>query len=72
MIYGGLEHLMWPVLYGNRQIDIERVADSFTDQVLQGLGLAQPARADIEARLARLERLVHAGTGPARAGRRKS
>jgi AcrR family transcriptional regulator len=59
MVYGGLEHLMWPVLYGNRPVDIERVADSYTDHVLHGfVGGTRTTGVDIENRLARLERLA--------------
>jgi AcrR family transcriptional regulator len=72
VVYGGLEHLMWPVLYGARQVDIEHVTDSFTEQVLHGLGFVSPSDTDIEDRLARLERLADQGRKPADAGRRKS
>ncbi len=58
LVYGGLEHLMWPVLYGNRQVDVERLTDRFTDQILNGLEGAQKPTSPIEARLARLERLL--------------
>jgi AcrR family transcriptional regulator len=65
MLYGGLEHLMWPVLHGRHRIDVDAVADRYTDLMLKGL---QPARErgadDVEARLARLEALV--GATPAR------
>lgn len=61
MLYGGLEHLMWPVLHGKHRVDVDAVADRYTELMLQGL---QPARArgrgDHEARLARLEALVGA------------
>jgi AcrR family transcriptional regulator len=60
MLYGGLEHLMWPVLHGKHRVDVDAVADRYTDLMLQGL---QPARdrelqGNHEARLARLEALL--------------
>ena len=59
MLYGGLEHLMWPVLHGKHRVDVDGIADRYTDLMLLGV---QPARAreqnDHEARLARLEALV--------------
>lgn len=55
MVYGGLEHLMWPVLYGNRKIDIEHLADSYTNHVLHGIDGVQPPALRVEERLARLE-----------------
>ena len=68
MLYGGLEHLMWPVLYGRHRIDVDGVADRNTDLMLQGL---QPLRereqqGSYEARLARLEALAAAAPAPAR------
>lgn len=67
MLYGGLEHLMWPVLYGKHRVDVELVADRYTDLMLQGL---QPTREcehnGHEWRLARLEALVVAPPAPAR------
>lgn len=64
MLYGGLEHLMWPALYSNQPVHIDAVADRFTLLLLQGLQ-AEPASGGVEARLARLEALVAAGS-PAR------
>lgn len=68
MLYGGLEHLMWPVLHGKHRVDVDAVADRYTELMLQGL---QPARArgrgDHEARLARLEALVGAAASRRRA-----
>lgn len=59
MLYGGLEHLMWPVLFGTQRVDVELVADRYTDLMLRGLQPAQELREDnVEARLARLEALV--------------
>jgi len=69
MVYGGLEHMMWPVLYGNRRVDVEQVADRFTDQVLHGLQGPKAPPSSLEARLARLERLV---ATPAAASRKRS
>jgi AcrR family transcriptional regulator len=67
MLYGGLEHLLWPVLYGGRTVDVDAVADRYTDLLLQGLA---PARAkgagNVDARLARLEALVAALPPPRR------
>lgn len=65
MVYGGLEHLMWPVLYGDSQVDVERLADLYTDHVLHGLDGLRSPETRIEARLSRLEALVAAQT-PAR------
>lgn len=65
VVYGGIEHLMWPVLYGKRSVDVERVADRFTNQVLHGLvGTPALVSPTLEDRLARLEALVAAGTSP--------
>jgi hypothetical protein len=65
MLYGGLEHLMWPVLHGKHRVDVDAVADRYTELMLQGL---QPVRApepnNHESRLARLEAL--AAAAPAR------
>lgn len=60
MLYGGLEHLMWPVLFGDQRVNVDAVADRYTDLMLHGLQAAQ-APASVEARLARLEALVTAG-----------
>lgn len=63
MVYGGLEHLMWPVLFGKARVDVDLVADRYTEQLLHGLRSAQaPQRDDHEARLARLEALLAAST----------
>jgi AcrR family transcriptional regulator len=67
MLYGGLEHLMWPALRGKHRVDVDAVADRYTELMLQGL---QPARSrgqgDLESRLARLEALVAAAAPPRR------
>jgi AcrR family transcriptional regulator len=57
ILYGGLEHLLWPVLHGEHAIDVDQVADHYTDRLLHGL-LGARAQDGIEARLARLEGLV--------------
>jgi hypothetical protein len=71
---------MWSLLYGRGTIDVERMADRYTAMVLHGViapggsavDAAEPAatavptdRDDIERRLARLERIVAAGSLPA-------
>ncbi|WP_213954712.1 TetR/AcrR family transcriptional regulator [Variovorax sp. dw_954] len=67
MVYGGIEHRMWAQLFGRGgAVDVEAMADQFTALLLNGLLMedavaAQPAAgspADIERRLARLERIV--------------
>jgi len=64
MLYGGLEHLMWPVLFGNQSVNVDAIADRYTDLMLNGL-LGTPQPGGVEARLARLEALIAAkGTGP--------
>jgi AcrR family transcriptional regulator len=61
MLYGGLEHLMWPVLYGKRRVDVDRVADRYSELMLRGLLAPPPGEAgDHEARISRLEGLVGA------------
>ena len=59
MLYGGLEHMMWPVLYGGRSVNVDTLADRFTDSLLYGLQASQ-AHADnqVEARLVRIEALL--------------
>jgi AcrR family transcriptional regulator len=62
MLYGGLEHLMWPVLVGGQRANVDLVADRYTDLMLHGLQPAQaPCTSDVESRLARLEALVSTG-----------
>lgn len=67
MLYGGLEHMMWPVLYGDRGVDVEHLADRYTDRILHGLEGVRATPSGIEERLARIEQLLGAGT-PARRG----
>lgn len=70
MVYGGIEHRMWATLFGRGGVDIEQLADRYTDMVLGGLlpaaggatrtpGSASvtPA-AELERRVARLEQLL--------------
>jgi hypothetical protein len=70
MVYGGIEHRMWSILFGRGSIDVETTADRYTDMLLHGLlpvaaaGEAVPAAAstrsarELERRLERLERLM--------------
>ena len=83
MVYGGIEHRMWGVLFGRDTVDVEVAADRFTDMVLRGilpanqadvLPTAVPApsgRDDLERRLERLEKIVAAGAMQHAAPRRK-
>jgi AcrR family transcriptional regulator len=80
MVYGGIEHRMWGVLFGRDTVDVEVAADRFTDMVLRGIAPYSPAlfaappvpattfsagnRDDLERRLERLEKLVAAGLMP--------
>jgi AcrR family transcriptional regulator len=78
MVYGGIEHRMWGVLFGRDTVNVEVAADRFTDMVLHGIlpagqaGLepaavalsAPSSREDIERRLERLEKIVAAGGSP--------
>jgi len=58
MVYGGIEHRMWATLFGRGSVDVEALADSYTELVLRGL---QPAAGDaLERRIARLEALAAA------------
>ena len=73
MVYGGIEHRMWGVLFGRGTVNVEVAADRFTDMVLRGIlpkgqtDVSTPAasaagsRDDIERRLERLEKIVAAG-----------
>lgn len=77
MVYGGIEHRMWSLLFGRGTIDVEATADRYTVMLLNGMlapseagtepaSVAQAAlsRDDIERRLSRLERLVAAVPSP--------
>lgn len=69
MVYGGIEHRMWSVLFGRGSIDVEAVADRFTDMVMRALdgpsATDSVAEDSIQQRLAQLERIV-AGMGAPR------
>jgi AcrR family transcriptional regulator len=71
LVYGGIEHQQWAALYGRGgRIDVEALADQWTEVVLHGI---QPGTRDrdlqLEGRLARLERLVAAKPSVARSAR---
>jgi AcrR family transcriptional regulator len=78
LVYGGIEHRMWGVLFGRDTVNIEAAADRFTDMVLRGIlpagksqvsstpAPAESGRDEIECRLARLEKIVAAGAAPRR------
>ena len=75
MVYGGIEHRMWATLFGRGAIDVERLADDYTEMVLCGLLRVRPAVTaaaptaelsnDLERRVARLENLLAPATAPA-------
>lgn len=68
LVYGGLEHMMWPVLHGHRQVDVDRMADRFTDSLLHGInGRAGPS--SLEARVDHLERLMQSSMRSPLAGK---
>ncbi len=83
MVYGGIEHRMWGVLFGRDTVNVEVAADRFTDMVLCGIlpgdqaempsaaMIAASGREDIERRLERLEKIVAAGAAQPAAPRRK-
>ncbi len=83
MVYGGIEHRMWGVLFGRDTVNIEVAADRFTSMVLRGIlsdGQVEPSialkpalssRDDIERRLERLEKIVATGPLQPAAPRRK-
>ena len=62
MLYGGLEHLMWPVLFGAQKVNVDALTERYTDLVMHGL-VPRPAQGAgaLEARLARLETIVAGG-----------
>jgi hypothetical protein len=58
---------MWPVLFGKRQVNVDLVADRYTDLMLHGLKpTREHERHNHESRLARLEALVVAPAPPIR------
>lgn len=76
MVYGGIEHRMWATLFGRGSVDVEQLAERYTEMVLRGIQPppAVPSRAggvdhaDLEQRIARLEqRLAPAAAAPRRA-----
>ncbi len=83
MVYGGIEHRMWGVLFGRDTVNVEAAADHFTDMVLQGIqphhlqenasnaGNTSLSREDLERRLDRLEKIVDAGVVKPATPRRK-
>ena len=68
MVYGGIEHRMWATLFGRGSVDVEALADRYTELVLRGIQPAAPTRAGeaLEHRIARLEALA-AAPAPAKA-----
>lgn len=74
LVYGGIEHRLWATLHGrSERIDVEAMADSWTEAVLHGiLPAARGAPEVLESRLARLEQIVASGTQPARASRART
>ncbi len=46
ILYGGLEHMLWPVLYGKQPVDVDELTDRYTELMLHGL---QGARMRLEA-----------------------
>ena len=71
VVYGGIEHQLWAALYGRGgQIDVEALADRWTEVVLHGIQPAARERGQqLESRLARLEQLVAAQPRTARSAR---
>jgi hypothetical protein len=66
LLYGGIEHRMWSILFGRGSIDLESTADRYADTLMNGLcASASPAvvassAEDVERRLSRLERIMAA------------
>ncbi|MEZ4353052.1 MAG: TetR/AcrR family transcriptional regulator [Myxococcota bacterium] len=56
LIYGGLEHAVWRHVFGDRDLDAERLADELANALLDGLALRTQATG--EETMARLERAV--------------
>lgn len=83
MVYGGIEHRMWGVLFGRDTVNVEVAADCFTNILLRGIlpnenismsptvALEASSREDIERRLERLEKILAAGPVQSAATRRR-
>ncbi|MDB5998768.1 MAG: hypothetical protein JWP52_467, partial [Rhizobacter sp.] len=57
MVYGGIEHRMWALLYGRGTIDVEATADRYTAMLLHGiLAPADEAAAPISSKVAALSK----------------
>ena len=57
MLYGGLEHMLWPVLHGKHAVDVDELADRYAELMLHGLqGVRR--KTSVDERLARLEALM--------------
>lgn len=74
IVYGGIEHRMWPLLFGRGSIDVEVVADSFTETLLRGILAPEKsvatmattsvtALANVEQRLAWVEKFLATKVG---------
>ena len=66
LIYGGLEHAVWRHVFGDRDLDAERLADELANALLDGLALRTQATGEetmarLERAVARLENRVEAG-----------
>ena len=88
IVYGGIEHRMWGVLFGRDTVNVEVAADRLTDMVLGGIAptcqadvalttaVSNPSKSSsrdtIEARLERLEKIVAAGAAPIAAAKATS
>lgn len=68
MVYGGIEHRMWATLFGRGSVDVEALADRYTELVLRGIQPEATTRSGeaLEHRIARLEALA-AAPAPAKA-----
>lgn len=65
LVYGGIEHHAWRFLYGNGELDPERVADQLTDLACSGVETTTPATVPLDIRkfaelTATMERAVDA------------
>ena len=68
LVYGGIEHQLWAALYGRGgRVDVEALADRWTEVVLHGIQpAARKGGGQMEIRLARLEQLIAAQPRAAR------